>query len=252
MQYPTDQHFDALIHTLSYVGHTACQGILLKASNKLNLQAFFDSDWASCIDTRHPITGYVLMLGQSPVSWKSKKQSTISKSSSEAEYRALSSAASEITWIVRLLDLDLTHLQPVTLFCDNQSAIHVAHNPIQHERTKHIATDCHFTCEKVLEGLLHLAYIPTNEQLADLFTKSLPSTQLLPLLYKLGVYPTPSLRGMLIIYKVRGTIGYAAAMHLIHALLKFLIIPQTLVPRHARLTTFCYNSSYRFFFFLYK
>ena len=136
------------------------------------------------------------MIGQSRVSWKSKKQSTVSKSSFEDEYRALSSAASEITWIFCLLDdLDLTHLQPVTLFCDNQLAIHLAHNPIQHERTKHVATDCHFTREKVLEGLLHLAYIPTNEQLADLFTKSLPSTQLLPLQSKLRVYRIPSLRG---------------------------------------------------------
>lgn len=77
-----------------------------------------------------------------------------------------------------------------------QSSIHLAHNPIQHERTKHIAIDCHFTREKVLEGLNHLTYLPTKEQLVDLLTKSLPSTKLLPLLSKLGVINiTSSLRG---------------------------------------------------------
>lgn len=116
------------------------------------------------------------MLGHSSVSWKSKKQPIVSKSSTKAEYQALSSAASEITWFVRLLtDLGMTNLQP--LFCDNKSAIHLAHNPIMHERTTHIAIDCHFTREKVLEGLLHLVFVPTHQQLAALFTKSLPSTQ---------------------------------------------------------------------------
>ena len=158
------------------------------------------------------------MLGHSPIFWKSKKQSTVSKSSSEAKYRALFSAGSEVTWLVRLLgELGLTKLQPVTLFCDNQSAIHLAHNPIQHERTKHMAIDCHFTREKVLEGLIHLTYIPTKEQLADLFTKSLPSTQLLPLLSKLGIYPTLSLRGMLMIYMLRSIISHVAAVYMIHA-----------------------------------
>lgn len=196
MQRPTEQHLTALHHTLSYVTHTAGQGILLKATDQLHLHAFSDSDWAACLDTRRSITGYVLMLDNSPISWKSKKQHTVSKSTSEAEYRALSSAATEVTWLVRLLaKLGLTDLRPVTLYCDNQSAIHLAHNPIQHERTKHIDIDCHFTREKILEGLIHLAYVPTSQQLADLFTKALPSTKLLPLLSKLGVYPTPSLRG---------------------------------------------------------
>ena len=123
------------------------------------------------MDTCRSVTGYILLLGNSPISWKSKKQSTISKSSYEAEYHAVSSAASEITWIVRLLeDINVTNLKPVTLFCDNQSSIQLAHNPIQHERTKHIAIDCHFTREKVLEVLIHLIYLPTSQQLADIFT----------------------------------------------------------------------------------
>ena len=76
--------------------------------------------------------------------------------------------ASEITWIVRLLkEFGVQNLKHVTLECDNKSAIHMAQNPVLHYRTKDIAIDCHFTLEKVLEGLIELSYVPENEQLAD-------------------------------------------------------------------------------------
>lgn len=169
--------------------HTTCgQGIILRGKDKLILQAFSDSDWASCPDTRRSVTGYLLLLGNSPICWKSKKQHTVSKSSSEAEYRAMSQAASEVTWVVRLLEeLGVNNLQPVTLNCDNQSAIYIAKNPVYHERTKHIEVDCHFTREKVMEGLLQLSYLPTRHPLADILTKILPSRQFKDLLSKLGV-----------------------------------------------------------------
>ena len=196
MQTPRLPHIDALHHTLRYVAHTSGQGILMKGSDKLTLQAFSDSDWASCPNSRRSITGYILLLGGSPIAWKSKKQSTVSKSSSEAEYRAMSSAASEVTWVVRLLkELQINSLQPVTLHCDNQSAIHIAKNPIFHERTKHIEIDCHFTRDKVLEGLIQLTYLPTSSQLADIMTKILPSYQHNTLISKLGMLHNPSLRG---------------------------------------------------------
>ena len=134
----------------------------------------------------------MVLFGSSPVSWKSKKQPTVSKSSAEAEYRALSQAAAEVTWLVRLLsELGVPYLQPNTLHCDNQSTIHIAKNPVFHERTKHIEIDCHFTRDKVLEGLLQLAYIPTSHQLADLLTKILPSPQHRELLSKLGMVDSP-------------------------------------------------------------
>ncbi|XP_021837610.2 uncharacterized mitochondrial protein AtMg00810-like [Spinacia oleracea] len=199
MHSPTLQHIEALTHTLRYIHSTSGQGILLRATEQLTLQAFSDSDWAACPTTRRSVTGYVLLLGNSPISWKSKKQSTISKSSSEAEYRAMSQAAAEVTWIVRLLEeLGVHNLKPVALHCDNQSAIHIATNPIFHERTKHIEVDCYFTRDKVLEGLLHLSYLPTHNQLADIFTKVLPGAQHRNLSTKLGMIndsPMPSLRG---------------------------------------------------------
>ncbi|XP_057539843.1 uncharacterized mitochondrial protein AtMg00810-like [Amaranthus tricolor] len=188
MQNPRLPHASVLQHALNYVHTTTNQGIIIKGSDQLKLQAYSDSDWASCPNTRRSITGCILLLGSSPISWKSKKQSTVSRSSSEAEYRAMASAASEVTWLVRLLEeLQLTSLKPVLLHCDNISAIHIAKNPVFHERTKHIDIDCHFTRDKVLEGLLQLTYLPTQNQLADVLTKILPSHQHHQLLSKLGI-----------------------------------------------------------------
>lgn len=111
----------------------------------------------------------------------------------------MAQAASEVCWLVRLLtELGISNLTPVTLHCDNMSALHNARNPVFHERTKHIEVDCHFTRDKVLEGLLQLSYLPTQNQLADVFTKILPVAQHKNLLFKLGLVPTspsPSLRG---------------------------------------------------------
>nr|XP_017221138.1 PREDICTED: uncharacterized mitochondrial protein AtMg00810-like [Daucus carota subsp. sativus] len=193
MHAPRTSHFAALHHTLRYLAATVTQGILLKAADHLKLQAFSDADWASCKDSRRSVTGYILLFGQSPVTWKSKKQSTVSKSSAEAEYRAMAAAAAEVTWAVRLLEeLGVTDLKPVELLCDNQSALHIARNPVFHERTKHIELDCHFTRDKVMEGLLQLTYLPTRSQIADVFTKVSPSPQFNKLLFKLGLVPSQS------------------------------------------------------------
>lgn len=192
MHKPRSSHLEALKHTLNYVHSTSSQGILVQGSTKLVLQAYSDSDWGACLDSRKSVTGYILLLGKTPICWKSKKQTVVSRSSSEAEYRAMAAAASEVTWVVRLLqELGIPNLAPVTLHCDNQSSIHIAKNPVCHERTKHIEIDMHFTRDKVLEGLIQLSYLPTRHQLADLLTKILPSAHLKTLMYKLGVSHPP-------------------------------------------------------------
>ena len=105
----------------------------------------------------------------------------------------MAQATAEVTWLVSLLqELGVSHLKPVTLHCDNQSALHIGRNPVFHERTKHIEVDCHFTRDKVMEGLLQLSYLPTHSQLADVLTKIFPSTQHWELLTKLGMLKPPS------------------------------------------------------------
>ncbi|XP_071699281.1 uncharacterized protein [Rutidosis leptorrhynchoides] len=188
MQHPQQIHMEGVNHLLRYLKGTSGQGILLNGSTQLSLHAYSDSDWAACPISRRSVTGYVILLSGSPISWKSKKQSTISRSSFEAEYRAMANAASELTWLIRLFEeLGITDLKPVTLHCDNQSALHIAKNPVFHERTKHIELDCHFTREKVMEGLIELSYLTTQNQLADVLTKILPSSQFQQLLSKLGM-----------------------------------------------------------------
>ena len=109
----------------------------------------------------------------------------------------MASAASEITWLIRLLkDLGVDKLEPVTVNCDSQSAICIAKNPMFYDRTEHIEIDCHFIRDKVLEGLIQLSYLPTQYQLTDILTKILPSSLFNHLLAKLGVSTPPSsLRG---------------------------------------------------------
>lgn len=121
----------------------------------------------------------------------------MSRSSSEAEYRAMAAAAAEVTWLVRLLDdLEVRNIKPITLNCDKQSAIYIAKNPVFHDRTKHKEIDSHLTREKVLEGLIQLSYLPTKHQLADVLTKVLPSEPFMDLLCKLGMtFTHSSLRG---------------------------------------------------------
>ena len=195
LQQPRTSHLQALLHTLAYIQGTSTKGILLSGAAHLKLQAFSDSDWAACPISRRSVSGYLILLSTSPLSWKSKKQSTVSRSSSEA----MAQAASEITWLVRLLqELGVTNLTPIQLNCDNQSALHIAKNPVFHERTKHIEIDCHFTRDKVLEGLLQLQYMPTSSQLADVLTKVLPGPHFQELLSKLGMVNSldhSSLRG---------------------------------------------------------
>ena len=196
MQQPTTSHMTALHHLLRYLFGTSGQGVLLKGLDQLQLLAYLDSNWASCPTSRRSVTGYLVLFNHSPISWKSKKQSTVARSSAEAEYRAMAQAAAEITWLVSLLkELGVTHLKPVILHCDNQSAVHIARNPVFHERTKHIDIDCHFTREKVMEGLIQLSYLPTHSQLADVLTKILSSQQHWHLLDKLGMFPHSQLEG---------------------------------------------------------
>ncbi|XP_031249394.1 uncharacterized protein LOC116107227 [Pistacia vera] len=181
-------HLKAMHHLLRYLKNSPGQGLLFSSHSSLQLKAFSDSDWGSCPNSRRSVTSFCIFIGDSLVSWKAKKQTTVSRSSTEAEYRALSSTASELIWLQQLLqDFQVTVASPALLYYDNQAAIHIASNPTFHERTKHIEIDCHFVRERVASGVLKLLPIRFQYQLADLFTKPLPSTQFFSLLSKMAV-----------------------------------------------------------------
>jgi hypothetical protein len=171
---PTLVHYDTTCRIVRYLKGTPGRGLFFSRNSTLQVLGFADADWANCVDTRRSTSGYCFFIGSSLVSWRSKKQNTVSRSSSEAEYRSLSFAACELQWLLYLLqDLHINCVRPAALYCDNQSAIHIASNPVFHERTKHLEIDCHFVRDKVQQGTFKLLPISTKSQLADFFTKAL-------------------------------------------------------------------------------
>ncbi|KAL7596004.1 hypothetical protein Lser_V15G30641 [Lactuca serriola] len=147
---PRQNHCDAAMRVLRYLKNTLGKGILLPKEGDVKLTAYIDSDRLGCPFSQRSRTDYLLILGGAPISWKSKKQSVVSRSSAEAEYRAMAVTVSEILWIRWLLaDFDIVLDKPTPLLCDNESARHIAHNPVFHERTKHVEMDCYFVKERV-------------------------------------------------------------------------------------------------------
>ncbi|GAU47119.1 hypothetical protein TSUD_98960 [Trifolium subterraneum] len=163
----------------------------------LALKGYSDSDWVACPDTRRSTTGVCFFIGTSLISWKRKKQSVVSRSSSEAEYRALAQTTCEGQWLLYLLkDFLIAHDSPIIIYRDNKSAMHIAANLVFHERTKHIEIDCHVVRDKIQNNTVHLLPVSSKELVADIFTKSLQPGPFHTLQSKLGTFDIySSLRG---------------------------------------------------------
>nr|CAN61640.1 hypothetical protein VITISV_021909 [Vitis vinifera] len=194
MHAPTEDHFRALKRILRYVKGTAHHGLQLHKQSTRDLLGYSDADWAGCPDTRRSTTGYAIFFGANLISWSSKKQSTVSRSSAEAEYRSLAVATADIAWIIQLLrDLHVTLSVPPKILCDNQSAIFMAVNPVTRPRSKHIAIDYHFVRELVDKGTLKIDFVPSHLQLADSLTKGVTKPQFYLFRSKLSVLPSTTL-----------------------------------------------------------
>lgn len=183
-------HWNAALHILKYLKNDPAKGLFCSAqpSSTLSVEAYCDADWASCPDTRRSLFGYCVFLGGNLISWKTKKQVTVSRSSAEAEYRSLSTTVCELLCITYILhDLQQSVLKPIPLWCDSQATLHIMANPVFHERTKHLDIDCHLVREQYKKGFVAPKHISTHHQIADVFTKALPGPKFADLTAKLGL-----------------------------------------------------------------
>lgn len=188
MHNPKETHLHAVHRILQYLKGSPGKGLIFKKGSGLLLEAYTDADYAGSIVDRRSTSGYCTFLGGNLITWRSKKQSVVSRSSAESEFRAMALGVCELLWLRLLLgDLGIKLEKSMRLFCDNKSAISIAHNPVQHDRTKHIEVDRHFIKEKLDSGLICTPYIPSKDQLADILTKGLNGTVFQILVDKLGM-----------------------------------------------------------------
>ena len=196
MSNPTSLHLEAAKRALRYLRGTLHHGICF-SPGPLSLTAFSDADWAGDPTDRRSTTGLLVFLGPNPISWSAKKQPTVSRSSTEAEYRALATTAAELSWF-RILFKELKIFLPYVpvIWCDNVSAIALSANPVFHSRTKHLEVDYHYVREKVLHRDLKIGFVSGKDNMADIFTKPLAAPPFLFFRSKLLVDSSPCrLRG---------------------------------------------------------
>ncbi|MFA1236645.1 Ty1/Copia family ribonuclease HI, partial [Klebsiella pneumoniae] len=150
------------------------QGLWYKNNKNTDIVGFADADWAGDVVDRRSTSGYGIYVGGNLTGWKSKKQRVVSRSSAETEYRAMAECVSELVWTKMILEeLGFEIKRPCDMFCDNIAAIHIASNPVFHERTKHIEIYCHFIREKIISKVIRTPHTQSCDQLKDAMTKGL-------------------------------------------------------------------------------
>ncbi|XP_020682498.1 uncharacterized protein LOC110099637 [Dendrobium catenatum] len=187
MQTPTVQHYKELKRILCYINGTLSFGLPI-VTGDLHIHSYTDADWASDNTDRKSTSGFYNFIGPNLISWTVKKQVTVEKSSTEAEYRSLSADISEVIWLRRLAaELQIEQKTPTSVYCDNISAIVIAKNPVFHARTKHIEIDYQFIRQHIASGDIQIQNIPSQHQIADILTKPLSVSRFNELRHKLTI-----------------------------------------------------------------
>lgn len=176
---PTTVHWSAVKRILRYIRGSWSTGLKICKSASMIVSAFSDADWPGCVDDRRSTRGFAVFLGGNLISWSARKQATVSRSSTEAEYKALANATAEMIWLQKLLqELGVSHSPVARLWCDNMGAKYLTANPVFHARTKHIEIDFQFVPERVAQKLLDVRFISSGDQLADVFTKPVSASRI--------------------------------------------------------------------------
>jgi hypothetical protein len=162
------------------VKFTLSDGLKIRKSASTILSAFSDSDWTGCSDDRKSTRGFTVFFRSNLISWCDKKQPTVSRSSTEAEYKSMANATAELMWLQTLLrELRVSCPKQARMWCDNMGVKYLSSNPVFHARTKHIEMDYHFIRDQVMQRLLEVWFISTHDQLADGLTKPLSQQRFL-------------------------------------------------------------------------
>jgi hypothetical protein len=189
MHDPRTQHMDAVIRIIRYLKGCPGRGLLYTPHSHLQVECYTDADWAGSLEDRRSTSGYCSFVGGNLVTWRSKKQSVVARSTAEAEFRSMAHGVCEVLWLrILLMELGLFQSKPLMLYCDNKAALDIANNPVQHDRTKHIEIDRHFIKEKLDLGIICMPYVNSSNQLADIFTKGLPERLFATFCSKMGLY----------------------------------------------------------------
>jgi hypothetical protein len=189
---PKETHLKAVKRIFRYLKGTLELGLWYPKDKDFNLTAYTDADWAGSIDDRKSTSGGAFFLGKCLVAWLSKKQTSTSLSTTEEEYIVVASCCTQVLWMKQTLeDLQIRYDNPITINCDNTSAISISKNPVMHSKTKHIPIKYHFLRDQVTQKVVKIVYVDTKEQIADIFTKPFPRSTFENLRQKLGVIQKP-------------------------------------------------------------
>ena len=167
---------------------TPGKGLLFSKNGISDIEGYTDADWVGDQSTRRSTLGYFTFVEGNLVTWRSKKQKVVARSSAEAEFRGMAYGLCELLWIKSILkDLGIDNANPMKLYCDNKAAIEIAQNPVQHDRTKHVEVDRHFIKEKLDQKIIQFPFVKSESQLADILTKAVAGKVFHDMVNKLGM-----------------------------------------------------------------
>ncbi|KAB2617825.1 gag-pol polyprotein [Pyrus ussuriensis x Pyrus communis] len=175
MHRPSEAHMDAVQRILKYLKSAPGKGLMFSNHGHQEVEGYTDADWAGSVTDRRSTSGYVTFVGGNLVTWRT-------------EFRGMAHGVQELLWLKILLrELGFNSTKPSNLYCDNKAAISIAHNLVQHDRTKHVEVDRHFIKERLVDGTINLPYVKSDDQLADILTKAVSSRIFHLSLSKLGI-----------------------------------------------------------------
>ncbi|CAN6698718.1 unnamed protein product [Malus baccata var. baccata] len=188
MHAPSEDHMAAVMRILSYLKGAPSRGLIFRKHGHMEVKGYTDADWAGNITDRRSTSGYFTFVAGNLVTWRSKKQNVVARSTAEAEYRGIAHGICELLWLkILLTEIGFKPQGSMSLYCDNQAAREIANNPVQHDRTKHVEVDRHFIKEKLDVKLIDIPYVRSEEQLADVLTHAVSARVFQDSLDKLGL-----------------------------------------------------------------